>query len=101
MTETKQSKLGLPFPKEINIGGRMFNIQEHEGIITFSSQTQYCFYGMHERVSFEHPQSACWYMKFSTTFKSIMPSTILKMYKIVCDYCGDNFGRDMAINGEL
>jgi len=98
---TKKSKLGLPFPKEVNIGARMFNIQEHEGIITFSAQNQYCFYGMHERISFHRPKYAQWYMEYSTTFKDIRPSFVLDCYKIVCDYRGDDFNRDMAIDGSL
>lgn len=97
----KKSKLGLPFPKEINLGARMFNVQEHEGIITFSAQSQYSFYGCHERISFTHPKYAQWYMEYSTTFKNIRPSFILDAYKIVCDYRGDDFNRDMAINGRL
>ena len=98
---TLKSKLGLSFPKEVNIGSRMFNIQEHEGIITFSAQNQYCLYGMHERISFHKPKYTQWYMEYSTTFKDIRPSFVLDCYKIVCDYRGDDFNRDMAINGEL
>ena len=98
---TTKSKIGLPFPKEILIAGRMFNIQEHEGLITFSAKQQYCFYGMHQRISFTHPNHALWQMEYSTTFKNISPSLAFKAYKIVCDYRGDNFNRDMAINGEL
>lgn len=98
---TLKSKLGLPFPKEVNIGSRMFNIQEHEGIITFSAQNQYCFYGMHERISFHKPKYAQWHMEYSTTFKDIRPSFVLDCYKIVCDYRGDDFDRDMAIDGDL
>ena len=96
---TIKSKLGLPFPKEINLSGRMFNIQEHEGLITFSAQGG--FYGSHERLSFTHPKYALWQIEHSTTFKYISPSLILKAYKIICDYRADNFNRDMAVNGEL
>ncbi len=98
---TKTSKLGLSFPKEINIGGRMFNIQEHEGLISFSSQTQYNFSGCHERVSFSHPKYAQWHMEYSTSFKKIRPSFVYDTYKIVCDYRGDDFNRDMAVDGCL
>lgn len=94
-----ESKLGLPFPKEVNLGATIFIIQEHEGIIVFSAQNQ--MYGIHTRMSFNHPEYALWQMEYSTTFKYIPPSLILKAYKIVCDYRGDNFNRDMAVNGEL
>lgn len=98
---TKKSKFGLPFPKTVLIGARKFSIQEHEGLIVFSALRMYCFYGCHETISFNRPKYAQWHMNYSTTFKDIRPSFILSCYKIVCDYRGDDFNRDMAKDGSL
>ena len=96
---TKKSRMGQQFPKEINICGILFSVSEHEGIIVFS-QLISCW-GTHNRLSFHRPKFGLWEFNFSDSSGDCPACHVFEAYKLVCEYRGDNFGRDLAVDGSL
>lgn len=98
---TKKSKMGLPLPEEVNLCGILYRVQEHENLIVFSQLIN--FWGDHNRIAFTKDKYSSWYVELKSGYLSDKMSAcrILAAYRLVCDYRGDDFGRDMAKDGSI
>ncbi len=85
-------------PKEVVIDAIMYRVTEIDGMIIFSEAM-----GMSEccdRMCFVREKYSSWQIQLFTTFGQMMASHICKAYKLVCQWRGDDFGREVKNHKE-
>jgi hypothetical protein len=86
-------------PEEVNFCAIMYRVKEIDGMIIFSES--YGMYGCCNRVSFHRPEFANWQLEVYPTFGRMMVSHIVEMFKLVCKWRGDDFGREIKDEKEI
>jgi len=82
-------------PKEILIDCIMYRVTEVEGMIIFSEAQG--MWGCCDRMIFSKEKYSSWQLELKTTFGGMMADHICKAFKLVQEWRGDDFGRE--ING--
>ena len=83
----------IELPNEVNICAIIYRVTEIDDMIIFSEA--YGMYNCCNRITFHRPKYACWQVMIYPTFDSIMASHVVEMFKLVCKWRGDDFGREI------
>jgi len=80
-------------PNEVIIDSIMYRVTEVEGMIIFSEAQG--MYGCCDRMIFNRPKYASWQVELKTTFGTMMADHVAKAYRLVQEWRGDDFGREV------